>query len=288
MEEGRIKSAPKGLTKATLGASRRGLFKKVFLDYGGNRALSLVNSFQKLAHAFMEIRGFSVGVGDCFMNCDEEVARIKKSAAEDAVRNGVCLEISRKADAENAFRQMCEAGSRGRDRQHGANRRRFEVAAQHLRQAQRVPVRQQQLPQRPLPRRLLPPRWQRPRRSHLHRHPHGDGGVHESSDDARAQQHRAMPRWNRAQQEQGLARGPVFLRGRRSRSGANGLHAPQLPRVRGKGRQRRLGDLLLRILQAAVPNRLDRNALRSAKSKSPVWNAPQAVSSSRHRSHFRR
>ena len=86
-----------------------------------------------------------MGVGDCFMNCDEEVARIKKSAAEDAVRNEVCLEISRKADAENAFRQMCGGGSKGAIVNMAQIGGGAEGAAQHLRQAQRVPVRQQQL-----------------------------------------------------------------------------------------------------------------------------------------------
>ena len=112
IENGQIQKA-KSISKVSLGASRSGLLKKVYLEYGGEKALCLVNDLQKVAHAFLEMRGFSVGISDCFMGCEQKVKKIKKYSNKDSVRNQVCLEISKCTGKENAFRQMCDAGSKG-------------------------------------------------------------------------------------------------------------------------------------------------------------------------------
>lgn len=55
------------LCKKTLGTSAGGLVHVLIQDWGFTRAGQFVSDAQRLLQAFMMIRGFSVGVGDCLM-----------------------------------------------------------------------------------------------------------------------------------------------------------------------------------------------------------------------------
>ena len=56
------------LCKKTLGTSAGGLVHVMIRDWGFRRAGNFVSDAQRILQAFMMIRGFSVGVGDCVMS----------------------------------------------------------------------------------------------------------------------------------------------------------------------------------------------------------------------------
>ena len=55
------------LCKKTLGTSANGIVHVIIRDWGFDRAARFVSDAQRLLQAYMLIRGFSVGVGDCVM-----------------------------------------------------------------------------------------------------------------------------------------------------------------------------------------------------------------------------
>ena len=70
------------LCKKSLGATDNGLIHRAWRELGNQRTAAMMDGVQWMANAFLELRGFSVGIGDALTDCATaaSVAHIRKDA----------------------------------------------------------------------------------------------------------------------------------------------------------------------------------------------------------------
>lgn len=76
--------------KAVLGSSDNSVIHHIYLSFGHYKAQEFIHIMQKAATAYLDIDGFSVGIGDCIVNTHEKIHHeaLDKHIQEDFDKNG--------------------------------------------------------------------------------------------------------------------------------------------------------------------------------------------------------